>query len=107
MLVWVTLFAGLVVLAAGSVAVTRVDRRWRPRHQRCCRCQDAWFGEGKLCDRCGARGRDDDRFGERYRAFPTHDWQGYLDTGPIPVVDLPVPRRPVEAEDHSSPLRRS
>ncbi|MCX6466984.1 MAG: hypothetical protein NTW05_25860 [Pseudonocardiales bacterium] len=116
MLVWVTLFAGLVVLAAGSVAVTRVDRRWRPRHQRCCRCQDAWFGEGKLCDRCGARGRDDDRFGERYRAFPTHGWQGYLDTGPIPVVDLPVPRRPVEAAeqergrpagDHSSPLRRS
>lgn len=82
MLVWVTLVAGLVVLAVGAVAVTRVDRRWRPRHQRCCRCQEAWFGEGKFCGRCGARGRD------------------WLDTGPVSRIELPRPREPFQPQRH-------
>jgi hypothetical protein len=95
MLVWVTLITGLLVLAAGSVAVTRVDRRWRPRHQQCCRCREAWYGEGKLCDRCGARGHD--WFGTASaRVLPTHDWQGRLDTGPIPRVEVPRPREPLD-----------
>ncbi len=122
MLVWVTLLTGLVVLVAGSVAMTRIDRRWRPRHQQCCRCQDAWFGEGKLCDRCGARGHDYDWLAEKYAGFPTHDWQGYLDTGPLPRVEplphvelprvelprveLPAQREPAEPDAVPSPAER-
>ncbi len=28
----------------------------------------------------------------KFAGFPTHDWQGYLDTGPIPVVTAPSQR---------------
>lgn len=74
MLVWVTLLVGLVALVVGSVLMTRVDRRWRPLHQQCGRCGRAWFGHGKFCESCGARGR-------------VHDWRG--DTGPQATVPPP------------------
>ena len=89
MLVWVTLFGGLVVLAVGSLAVMRVDRRWRSTRLQCCRCLDIWFSAATMCSRCGARGRPYDWSADRFAGFPTHDWQGYLDTGPIPRVALP------------------
>ena len=92
MLVWVTLLTGLVVLVAGSVLMTRVDRRWRPLHQQCDRCGRGWFGHGKFCEGCGARGR-------------VHDWRG--DAGrrpadrsgrfePAPRAALPAPRESLE-----------
>lgn len=99
MLVWVTLLTGLVVLVAGSVLMTRVDRRWRPLHQQCGRCGRAWFGHGKFCESCGARGR-------------VHDWRG--DTGPqaaVPPPDRfgrfePAPR-PLPSPRESLERRRS
>lgn len=100
MLVWVTLLSGLVVCVLGSLAVFRVDRRWRRRHLRCCRCQRTWYGEAKLCYGCGGRGRAYDHREEGGR-LPTHDWQGYLDTGPIPVVAAPTaPERPAVDYGH-------
>lgn len=75
------LLSGLLVLVAGSLAVTRVDRRWRARHQVCPTCGGTWFGALKVCTDCGARGREP-------------DW-----TGPLPRVaapPLPVPRTPVD-----------
>ncbi len=91
MLVWVTLAAGSVVILLGTLAVMRVDRRWRRSHLQCCRCLDTWFGHAKICERCGGRGSTYDWLAVRYAGFPTHDWQGYLDTGPIPVIDIAVP----------------
>ena len=90
MLVWMTLVAGFAVIAAGIVVVLTVDRRWRGAHLQCCRCLEVWFGREKMCFRCGARGQSYDWKARKYAGFPTHDWQGYLDTGPIPVVTAPV-----------------
>jgi ribosomal protein L37E len=103
MLVWVTLAAGFVVIVLGSLAVMRVDRRWRRSHLQCCRCLDTWHGRAKICARCGGRGNAYDWLAVRYAGFPSHDWQGYLDTGPIPVisitdVEIPAQRTPVPAE---------
>ncbi|MBC8092327.1 MAG: hypothetical protein H7Y15_10395 [Pseudonocardia sp.] len=77
------LIAGLVMIVGWIVAVLRVDRRWRRSYLQCCRCLHTWRGTAKLCDWCGARGQG---FIDRPNARPTHDWQGRLDTGPIPVV---------------------
>ncbi|WP_300007230.1 hypothetical protein [Pseudonocardia sp.] len=96
MLVWVTLAAGSVVLVIGTLAVMRVDRRWRRSHLQCCRCLDTWHGYAKICERCGGRGRDYDWLAARFAGFPTHDWQGYLDTGPIPVIDVAPGRIPAQ-----------
>ena len=97
MLVWMTLVAGCAVIAAGIVVVLKVDRRWRGAHLQCCRCLEVWFGLEKMCFRCGARGQSYDWKARKYAGFPTHDWQGYLDTGPIPVVAAPVPGRDLRA----------
>lgn len=92
MLVWVTLLAGLLVIVVGTLLMTRVDRRWRPRHQRCGRCREAWFGEGRFCHRCGARGRAYDLAADEARLRAGEDWPGWLDTGPVPLVDVPEQR---------------
>ncbi len=101
MLVWMTLLSGSAVCLVGMLAVFRVDRRWRRRHQRCCRCLRTWYGEGKLCAGCGARGRAYDQ--REQTRLPTHDWQGYLDTGPLAVAaagpSLPVQRPSVDYGD--------
>ena len=88
MLVWMTLAVGSVVILVGTLAVMRVDRRWRRSHLQCCRCLDTWHGRAKICQRCGGRGNSYDWLAVRYAGFPTHDWQGYLDTGPIPVISI-------------------
>lgn len=90
MLVWMTLVAGCAVIAAGIVVVLKVDRRWRGAHLQCCRCLEVWFSREKMCHRCGARGQDYDWLARKYAGFPTHDWQGYLDTGPIPIITAPA-----------------
>lgn len=113
MLVWGTLTAGITICLIGVLAVVRTDRRWLRRHQQCCRCQDVWYGEGKLCDACGARGHVYDRAAQDQGGFPTHDWQGYLDTGPMPAVhddgaELAGRSGPVDYSDPawSAPLAR-
>lgn len=94
MLVWMTLVAGVLLLAAGVVVVVKVDRQWRREHLQCCRCQQTWFGRDKMCARCGARGKPYDYLAAKFAGFPTHDWQGYLDTGPPPTVVAPVRTAP-------------
>jgi ribosomal protein L37E len=90
MLVWMTLVAGVLLLAAGVVVVVKVDRQWRREHLQCCRCLQTWFGRDKMCSRCGARGKTYDWLAAKFAGFPTHDWQGYLDTGPLPTVVAPI-----------------
>ncbi|MHA6780969.1 hypothetical protein ACVGOW_08225 [Pseudonocardia saturnea] len=92
MLIWVTLVVGIVAIALGYLAMTRVDERWRASHMQCCRCLRTWHGRAKICDRCGGRGHDYDWLAVKFAGFPTHDWQGYLDTGPIPIVQIPAQR---------------
>ncbi|MBW0089044.1 hypothetical protein I4I73_01805 [Pseudonocardia sp. KRD-184] len=92
MLIWVTLAIGTATIVIGSLAMTRVDERWRAAHLQCCRCLRTWHGREKTCERCGGRGNTYDWRAEKYAGFPTHDWQGYLDTGPIPVVEVPAQR---------------
>ena len=79
---WISLAAGLLIMVGGVIAVLKIDERFFSRDNYCCRCREEWHGIEKLC-RCGARG-------EKYRTpepvTPTHDWQGYLDTNPIPIV---------------------
>ncbi len=84
LLVVATLTAGLAMIVAWIVAVLKVDRRWRAATLQCCRCLHTWTGLEKMCELCGARGQG---FIDRPDARPTHDWQGRLDTEPIPVVD--------------------
>lgn len=97
MFFWVVVVAvlGLVAIGCGYLAMTRVDLRWRAEHLQCCRCSARWFGRRKMCERCGAKGNSYDWLKVQYAGFPTHDWQGYLDTGPLPVV-LPTQRGPAE-----------
>lgn len=97
MVVWVAVVAvlGLVAIGCGYLAMTRVDMRWRAEHLQCCRCSARWFGRRKMCERCGAKGNSYDWLKVQFAGFPTHDWQGYLDTGPLPVV-LPAQRGPAE-----------
>ena len=90
MLVWMTLVAGVLLLALGVVAAVKVDRQWRREHLQCCRCLQVWFSRDKMCLRCGARGKPYDWLAHKYAGFPTHDWQGYLDTGPLPKVLAPI-----------------
>jgi hypothetical protein len=90
MLVWMTLVAGALLLAAGVVVVVKVDRQWRAEHLQCCRCLQVWFSRDKMCFRCGARGKTYDWLAVKFAGFPTHDWQGYLATGPIPRVMAPI-----------------
>jgi hypothetical protein len=106
MFVWVVVVAalGLVAIGCGYLAMTRVDVRWRAQHLQCCRCATRWFGRRKMCERCGARGNSYDWLTVRFAGFPTHDWQGYLETGPIPVV--PAQRAPVETTWTSVPAPR-
>ncbi len=99
MLVGMTLAAGVLLLAAGVVVVVKVDRQWRREHLQCCRCQQAWFGRDKMCARCGARGQRYDWLAVEFAGFPTHDWQGYLDTGPLPKVMAPIHTTPQPAAD--------
>jgi hypothetical protein len=94
MLVWMTLVAGVLLLAAGVVVVVKVDRQWRREHLQCCRCLQTWFGRDKMCSRCGARGKTYDYLAAKFAGFPTHDWQGYLDTGPLPTVVAPIRTTP-------------
>ena len=107
MLVWMTLLTGLVVLVVGSVLMTRVDRRWKPLHQRCSRCEQSWFGRGTFCGRCGARGRahdwradtdplpaDDATVGLDLGTLP--DRFGRFEPRPLPRTTLPAPREPLE-----------
>jgi len=89
MLVWISLVVGITVIVVGVLVAVRVDRRWRSAHLQCCRCLEVWFGQDKMCSRCGARGQEYDRMARKVAGFPTHDWQGDLDTGPIPVVVVP------------------
>ena len=81
-----TSIAGSAVLVLGGVLMSKVDRRWRRVHLQCCRCLEVWFGREKLC-RCGGSGNTYDWLARRYAGFPTHDWQGYLDTAPIRAVE--------------------
>jgi hypothetical protein len=90
MLVWMTLVAGVLLLAFGVVVAVKVDRQWRREHLQCCRCLQVWFSRDKLCLRCGARGKPYDWLARQYAGFPSHDWQGYLETGPIPQVPAPI-----------------
>jgi len=99
MLTWMTLATGIAVIVAGSLAMMRVDQHWRSSHLQCCRCRRTWFGRDKMCDRGGARGRDYDWLAVKFAGFPTHDWQGYLDTGPIPVVRIPAQRTATHRPD--------
>lgn len=103
MLIWVTLAVGICTIVAGYLAMTRVDQRWRRAHLQCCRCLRTWYGHAKICESCGARGHEYDWLALKYAGFPTHDWQGYLDTGPIPVVRIPAQRSTEWAAD---PVRR-
>jgi hypothetical protein len=84
-LVWVTSTAGVALIAVGVVAMSTVDRRWRRAHLQCCRCLAMWFSRETLC-RCGGIGHPYDRLARKHPGFPTHDWQGYLDTAPIQIV---------------------
>lgn len=93
MLVWMTLVVGSAAIVVGVLVVVQVDRRWRTAHLQCCRCLEVWFSREKMCHRCGARGKDYDWLAVKFAGFPTHDWQGRLDTGPIPLVTMPRPRR--------------
>ena len=83
MLVWVTLAAGIAVCLLGSLAVVRVDRRWRPRHLQCSHCRSTWYGAQKFCDGCGGPGR-------------VHDWRADEPHGG-PAV--PAPRAVVDYGD--------
>lgn len=89
MLVWVTSTVGVALLVVGAVAMSKVDRRWRREHLQCCRCLEVWFSRETLC-RCGGTGHPYDWLARKYAGFPTHDWQGYLDTAPIRIVE-PAP----------------
>lgn len=89
MLVWITSTAGLALLVVGAVAMSKVDRRWRREHLQCCRCLEVWFSRETHC-RCGGTGHPYDWLARKYAGFPTHDWQGYLDTAPIRIVE-PAP----------------
>jgi hypothetical protein len=82
MLVWVTSVVGSVVIITGALMMSKVDRRWRREHLQCCRCLEVWFSRDKLC-RCGGSGNPYNWLVRKYAGFPTHDWQGYLDTAPI------------------------
>lgn len=108
MLIWLTLVGGIVTIVLGSLAMTRVDEHWRSAHLQCCRCLRTWHSRAKICDRCGGRGNGYDWLAVRFAGFPTHDWQGYLDTGPIPVVPVPEVRFPaVEAPAVEVPAPRA
>ena len=76
----------MLAASRGVVLMKNVDRRWRATHLQCCRCLEVWFSREKTCSRCNARGHTYDWAARMYAGFPTHDWQGYLDTGPIPIV---------------------
>ena len=94
MLVWMTLVAGVLLLAAGVVVVVKVDRQWRREHLQCCHCLQTWFGREKMCSRCGARGKPYDWPAVTSAGVPTHDRQGYLDPGPPPEVVAPIRATP-------------
>lgn len=80
MLVWMTLAAGIAACLLGSLAVVRVDRRWRRRHLQCSRCRSTWYGAQKLCDGCGGQGEVYDWRAEP-PGTPAHD----RDTGSDPL----------------------
>lgn len=105
MLVWLTLIAGSAVILSGVLLVIKVDQRWRKAHLQCCRCLEVWFSREKVCPGCGTTGKEYDWAARKFAGFPTHDWQGYLDTGPIPIVSapplpitVPAPREPDEGQ---------
>ena len=87
MLVWMTLAAGIAVCLLATLAVVRVDRRWRRHHLRCSRCRSTWYGAQKFCDGCGAQGEIYDWRAEPHGA--AHDRQGRPGTGPGPDVSDP------------------
>lgn len=70
-------------LICAALAVIRMDRSWLPRLWSCCRCAHSWPGYSTRCPRCYGPGTT--QTGPPHR-LPTHDWQGNLPTGPIPVV---------------------
>ncbi len=78
--------AASVVLALAVLAILRVDQSLTRQARQCCRCLAAWSGLDKLCPQCQAKGR----LARHGLIEPApeygHDWQGHLNTQPIPVV---------------------
>jgi hypothetical protein len=101
---WVVLVLGLLILAVGAGAATKIDERFWSRDNYCCRCKAEWHGIEKLCLQCGAPGQ---KHRSPEKKTPAFDWQGYMDTGPIPVVlpanvaELFEPRLPRRVGDRS------
>lgn len=80
--------AASVVLALAVLAILRVDQSLTPQMRQCCRCMESWGPSlDKMCPRCAtAKGR----LARHGLIEPApehgHDWQGWMDTAPIPVV---------------------
>lgn len=80
-LVWVVGIVGGLIVVGSGMAIARVDQYWIPRVRHCCVCRRRWVGIDKLCN-CGGRGKK--HLPPEHRV-PDHDWQGHMNTGPIPI----------------------
>lgn len=86
MLAFITFVVGLAIIGGGAYAIWVTDRRWFKQIQQCVRCRYVWLSVERSCPRCQARGRLATKGLIPPHRYPAHDWQGHMNTAPIPII---------------------